>query len=287
MLWHVGGSTRTPKARALGAALAEARRERGLSQRGLATKTGKSPGTIARWETGDRVPDPEDVAAVLTALEISGERYADIHAMATGTREPRWLAVTLPEQRQQLNALLECGRTATTVTDVSPLLVPGVLQNSEYVRAIMEAGGVPQDEVETRVAVRVGRRELITRAEPAEFVALLGEAALRQVIGSREVLVKQLRYLLELGELPNVHLRVLPFDSGWHPALEGPFVLIESTEDDPVVHLELRDTGLFLHEPEDVARYRRAIDAIGAVALDPRESAGLIAGIAAETEGVP
>jgi hypothetical protein len=38
--------------------------------------------------------------------------------------------------------------------------------------------------------------------------------------------------LLELGELPNVDLRVVPYSAGWYPALAGSFILIDSDEDE-------------------------------------------------------
>jgi hypothetical protein len=239
---------------------------------------------VARWETGDRAPDPTDVAQVLTVLDVSGERYDEILSMSRGTHEPRWLAVTLPEQRAQLAALLDLEATAVAITDVSPLLIPGLLQTGEYIREIMETGGVPSNELSTRVAVRIGRREAINRPDPAHLTVLLGEAALRQVIGTRELLVRQLRYVLELAARPNVELRVLPYGSGWHPALEGPFTLIDTVNDDPVVHLENRRSGLFLHEHEDVQSYRQAVDTLLKVAMSPASTNEFIAQVIEELE---
>lgn len=66
----------------------------------------------------------------------------------------------------------------------------------------MSAPGVPTHEIEMRVRVRLGRRDTITRREPVPFVGLIGEAALRQQIGSRDVMLEQLQWLLELGNGP-------------------------------------------------------------------------------------
>ncbi|MGJ7907098.1 helix-turn-helix domain-containing protein [Actinopolyspora sp. H202] len=277
------GNTRTPKARALGSALREARNERGFTLRRLASELGKDAGQLSRWENGERAPQPTDVARLLTHLGVSGERYDEIIAITDGTSAPQWLAVNLPEQRQQLAALLECERTATTITEVSPLLIPGLLQTSAYARAIMSAGGVPADEIETRVAVRIGRRDAIVRRDPARFVTMIGEAALRQVIGSAAVMAEQLEYLTDMAGMSNVELQVVPFSSGWHPALEGLFLLIDS-EDSPVVHLENRRSGIFLHEHEDVRTYRQAVDTVRQVAMTPEESSKLLAQLRTELE---
>ncbi|MBA0125081.1 helix-turn-helix transcriptional regulator [Haloechinothrix sp. YIM 98757] len=276
-------NTRTPKARALGSALREARESREISLRGLAVQLGKDPGMLSRWETGERIPKPTDVAQILTLLGVNGDQYDEIVEMTSGTDASQWLAVSLPEQRQQLAALLDLESTATAITDVSPLLVPGILQVSSYVRAIMTAGGVPADEVATRVAVRIGRRDAITRADPARVLALIGEAALRQIIGNRAIMVEQLNYLREMAELPNVDVRVIPLASGWHPGLEGPFTLIDTSESS-VVQIENRRSGLFLHEDEDVDIYRQGVDTVLQVAMSPEGSRGLITEVANEME---
>jgi transcriptional regulator with XRE-family HTH domain len=280
-------NTATPKARVLGAALREARKERDLSLRKLAAELGRDPGLLSRWETGKRVPQATDVAQILTFLGVTGDRYDEIIRMTQGTDAAQWLAVTLPEQRQHLAALLSFEDAADTITTVCPLLIPGLLQVSGYVRAIMVAGTVPSDEIATRVAVRIGRRDAITRRDPARLVAFIGEAALRQVIGGPEVMADQLAQLLEDAARPNIELRVVPFASGWHPGLEGPFTLIDPKADTqratmPVVHIENRRSGLFLHEKEDVNTYRQAVDAMLLSAMSSTDTAGLIADVIKE-----
>jgi transcriptional regulator with XRE-family HTH domain len=271
-----GSNGGAPKARALGRALAEVRNERRVPQRWVAEKIGRGAGTVARWELGERAPDPTDVAQLLTVLEVSGERYDEILAMARGTLEPRWLAVTLPELQQQLAALLSFERDATAIADVAPLLIPGLLQTADYTRAIMTSADIPECEIETRVAMRVGRRETLQRRTPTHLTAFIGEMALHTVIGAPEVMADQLHYLITMSRRPNVDLRIVPINAGWHPGLEGPFKLIEFDKPRPVVYLELRDTGLFLHEPSDADSYRRAIDNVARIALSQQESVTLI-----------
>jgi hypothetical protein len=118
-------------------------------------------------------------------------------------------------------------------------------------------------------------------------MALLGETALRQEIGNLEIAIEQLHHLVKMSERPNVDLRVIPFTTGWSPALEGPFIVIESADITPVVHLENRRSGLFLHEPQDVDLYRAATSAILEVALSPQDSIGFIAEVIREMEATP
>src|SRR5947209_8665913 len=124
----------------------------------------------------------------------------------------------MTDQRQQFAMLVDLEQSATAITEVSPLLVPGLLQTTPYIQAIMTGGSVPPGEVAMRVTTRVGRRDVLTGAHPTQFAGLVGEAALRQLIGSRKIMSEQLRYLLDMVKLSNVDLRVIPYDTGWHPA---------------------------------------------------------------------
>lgn len=269
---------RTPKARALGQALRKAREDRGYGLREFAKVLERDPGVLSRWETGDRIPAPDQVAQYLTRLEVIGDRYEEIMELTRATDEPRWLAISLPEQRQQFDALLDFEQHATVITALAPLLVPGLLQTSEYIRSIMSAGDIPTHEVARRIALRIGRKDVLTRPEPVRLATFVGEGVLCQRIGTREVMAEQLRYLRDAMEWPNVDLRIIPFDSGWHPALEGPCLVIDSNESEPVVHLALRDSVLFLHEEDDVNRYRQAVEKVEEVALSPQDSAEVITG---------
>jgi transcriptional regulator with XRE-family HTH domain len=273
----------TPKALSLGTALRQARAAAGMSQQELADRIGMHHTVLSKIENGHRVPSTEQTAMMMAHLRVNGERAEAIIELARGTRSPLWLAVTLPEQQHQMEALLDFERNAKTITEVSPLLVPGLLQTTNYIRAMMSAGVSPK-QVETRTAVRIGRRESIIRDDPVEFVALIAEGALRQVIGDTQVMLEQLHHLLTMAERPNIELRVVPYASGWHPALEGAFTVIEPGDGEPVIHLENRRSGLFLHRPVDVRLYREAAEWERRVAMTQQESTGFITALVNQME---
>ncbi|HEV8558729.1 MAG TPA: Scr1 family TA system antitoxin-like transcriptional regulator [Actinophytocola sp.] len=78
----------------------------------------------------------------------------------------------------------------------------------------------------------------------------------------------QFRHLAGMSQWSNVDVRVMPFGSGWHPGLEGPFVLIEPRQATAAVQLESRRSLLLLHEEADV---------VSNMALGEDDSAKLIA----------
>jgi transcriptional regulator with XRE-family HTH domain len=277
---------RTPKAQALGAALRQAREDRELLLRELAAMIKRDIGVVSRWETGDRTPKPEQVAQILTKLEVDGGRYDEIMTLAYGTNESQWVAISLPEQRQQLAALVDWEHRASRIVEVAPLLIPGILQTSDYIRGIMTAAGVPEDEIALRVASRLGRADAITKRKPANLLVLIGHAALNQDIGGRATMLGQLDHLLEMAARPNIELRVVPDHRGWHPGLDGRFVLIDAARpasarraavmSASIVFVATRRSDLMLHEEQDVAAYRRALDQVLEVSLAPEPSAKFI-----------
>lgn len=230
------------------------------------------------------MPKQADVARILDLLDVDGTRREEILDIAAPSTNSRWLAITLPENRQHLAALLECERTATSIFHMSPLLVPGLVQTTRYTRAIMTAGGVPDDEVETRIAVRIGRREVLTKPDAPQVTYVIGEAALHQLIGSVEVMVEQLGRLLEVSKLKNVDLRAIPFERSWHPGLEGPYQLIDSDQGPSVVYIETRASGIFLHDEEDLDEYRTAAETLLGHTLNPTATRTLIANVREKLE---
>ena len=286
MLCGMADHRATPKSRALGAALREARQERDLKLRELARELDLDPSRLSKWELGKEVPKDTVVAQILTYLGVSGERYDEIIALIDGADDGPWLAISLPDQRAHLAAMLDLEQSAETITTVSPLLIPGLLQEPRYIRAIMSAGNLSANEIATRVTVRLGRQNVITRRDPVRLRAFVGEAALRQVIGSRAVQVQQLEHLVDEAARENVELRIMQFDgTGHHPGLEGPFTLFDPRPDEgigAIVHIENRRSGLFLHEDQDVATYREAVDQVAKVAMSPEESTRLIADVITE-----
>ncbi|MEU6151951.1 helix-turn-helix transcriptional regulator [Actinosynnema sp. NPDC047251] len=273
----------TPKAVALGAELRAARDRSGLTLRELAKRLGVDHSALSRAESGDRPPAPEMVAAILAKLGVTGGEFDRIVGMSGDSDDSVWVAVSIPDLQSQLSALLSFEQLATTITDVSPLLIPGLLQTGGYTRAIMRAGNVPRQEVELRVATRLGRRDVLVRPDAARFTAFIGVAALRGGIGGRAVMAEQLEYLLKAAEWPNISLHAIPESAGWHPALEGGFMVLD-TEAMSVVHVENRRSGLFYQDDADIAAYQEAVAQVRGVALDRGETIRVIAREVGEIE---
>lgn len=64
---------------------------------------------------------------------------------------------------------------------------------------------------------------------------IVDEAALRRQVGGEQVMREQCRLLLEMAELPNITLQLLPFSAGQHRSQGTSFTLLRMEEPDVVV----------------------------------------------------
>ncbi|RCW45880.1 helix-turn-helix protein [Halopolyspora algeriensis] len=275
----MGGDSRgSPKIRTLGAELREAREAAGFSTRKLAEKLQKHHSVLARYETGAKRPEPETVAAILTALDVSDAERTRIVNLARAAEDANWVAVGDSSHRD-MTTLIEYERTASAIVEVATTVIPGVLQTHDYARAII-ATWSPRD-ADTRTAIRLGRRDILTKREAPTFTAIITENALREPIGGREVHAEQLRHLLKMQELANVEALLVPSRTErWNPAHAGNFIHFAFEKAAPIVYIEHFSSLTLLHTPKEVNAFENAITHLREVAMGPDESAELIAEIA-------
>lgn len=280
----MGAPQTSPRARALSAALRQAREDAGIGQRELARQLGMKHPQLSYWERGLRTPVVEDVAAILAKLDVTGAERDRVLELARNASDPNWLTAGIPGVSPGLAGVLDCEKTANAITEWSPLVLPGLLQTSEYARAILSAGDLPAREVEPRVMMRMSRRDVLTRRRPARLIALIHERALRENIGGPEVMCDQLRNLLRAAEMDTVTVQVVQSGVGWHPGLAGPFILFDFPDSPSIVHLEHHRSSAFLYDDKDVEDYQAAAATVRGVAMSPEDSAELIASVITELE---
>jgi transcriptional regulator with XRE-family HTH domain len=267
----MAGTGETPRAHALGAEMRHARVESGVGFRELARRLGMSHTVLSHWESGRRAPSPEDLSALLGILEVTGPERDRLLELARTAADPNWVT---PGVDKQLAALMEYERTAVRITEVHPLLVPGLLQTADYARAIMTRSGATTGEVDHRVTLRLGRRDVLERG--VEFTALIGEHVLMYPPCERSIMVDQLRHLLKWGQRDNVTIQAVPFESEWTPMHSGPFVLMEFERAKPVVHLEHYRSAVTLTDGGDAQDFQTAADIVRRRAMSPARTAELI-----------
>jgi transcriptional regulator with XRE-family HTH domain len=173
---------------------------------------------------------------------------------------------------------------ATTITQFEHRAVPGLHQTRDYARATFRAlkPYVSTEVIEKDVDARMERQEILSRDDPPRLWSVIGEGALRQVVGSVPVTVAQLDHLLGVSEAPNVVLQILPFTATDAPCHNGPAVLFEFDDESPVAYLEGWSAGQILDAPKDVAEISTALKMILGSALSPTGTRAYLAEIRGE-----
>ncbi|QIZ36583.1 helix-turn-helix transcriptional regulator [Saccharopolyspora sp. ASAGF58] len=265
----------SPKARTLGAELRKAREGKGITVRELARRLGIGHAWVVRTEAGSRPTTAEDVTAILVALGVSGVERERLVELAREADGPDWLRAGIPGVHQELVTLIDYERTANAISEVAPLLVPGVLQTADYARAVMT--GLPPGELETRVAMRATRRDFLSSRKAPAFEALIAECALTSPIVDAETMIDQYEHIEKVADLPNVTVRIIrSTPPRWTPAHEGRFIMFEFPQAPPLVHLEHLGSAAFLTSPNVIDTYSKALGTLRDVAMSPAESAEFI-----------
>ncbi|MEU7787641.1 helix-turn-helix transcriptional regulator [Amycolatopsis sp. NPDC049159] len=263
----------------LGAEMRDARKKYlpDSTVRSMSDLLGVQHPTVSRWETGERKPRPEDVAAYMVAIGAPAAKREELVEMARGSSSKPML-----EDQGKYAAMLEIARTAKELVHVAPALLPGMLQTEPYARAVFVETGLASSLIDTRVAVRLGQQTALTRRYPLIYRAFIWEPVLHAALIDGESMSDQLKHLLVMGERPNVHVRIIPMCVKWNPGWEGPFSVAtfpDEVERGPVVQLENKVSALYLEAPADVDLYQSDARRAEEVAISSEESAELIASV--------
>lgn len=284
----------TPSAarRRLGDELRTVRDTAGLTLENAASLIQRSAATLSRLENGKSVPRLVDVKALL-------DQYVDANpdAVTNGTRDriialaeqgraAEWFAeyrdvISSDMTSDDVQRYVEFESDAKRIWSYEPEIIPGLLQTSGYAKAATDLF-LPERSTAQRerfVAFRLARQRVLRRLD---FDVVIGEAALRRVVGPPDVMQDQLRRVLDniRNGQPNVRIRIAPIELSIAAVYGGPFVEMEfaDTEEPGLVYVEAREGSQYLRTEAALARYRRLADDVAAAVSDKERSQALVEG---------
>lgn len=272
----------TARVRGLAAELKELRSDSGMTTREVAKRVGMSASSLNRMELGNRVIEPEELAALLVVYGVMGVERERLLGLAREAGLPGWWETTGAELPKPLPALINFEMEAVEINHVAMLRIPGLMQTADYIRAIMTSGQMPGSNMERMVSTRLGRQAILTRPHPPQYLAIIDEAALCRPIGGPSVMAQQLRHVVTLADRPNIDVRVIPFEHGAHTGLDGSYAIMEFAKARTIVLLEHKRSSLFVDEPEDVLPFHEATETLLAAALGSPDSVEFLVRMAAD-----
>ncbi len=274
--------------RRLGVELRRLRNDSGFTLDEVAERMTCSPSKISRLETGKGVPKIPDVSELLRIYGVgsAAERELLLRLVHDGREHGWWETYT--EGVQPERHFLDSPSRYTSLENDARMVrcfdltaVHGLLQTEDYMRAVLGQWLLhhTSEEIDRMTALRLRRQQALSRKrDPLEVVDVVDESVLWRPVGGPAVIAGQLRRLLELTELPNVTIKVLPATTGLLRAHVATFVLlgIPTELGSDVVFMEGQAGNAFLDARPDIELYEEVFaDALDR-ALSPTDSIGMI-----------
>ncbi|GAA2582930.1 MULTISPECIES: helix-turn-helix domain-containing protein [Streptomyces] len=238
-----------------------------LTQEQFAPRVRYSVPTVASIEQGRRFPTHEFVERAEEVLDAFGAlRGAARHL----SRQPG-----LASWFRQWARLEE---TAVSLHTYECRLIPGLLQTEAYARTLFvnQLPPLGDEQVEAQWVARAERQRLLRERPNTAFSFILEEQLFRRRTGGAEVTRGLIDHVLELAELRNVEMQVMPQVRERHAGLDGPIQLMETPENRWLAYCEGQESGQFIHERKIVSTLQMRYARMRSQALSLEESLNLL-----------
>ncbi|WP_097257480.1 helix-turn-helix transcriptional regulator [Streptomyces sp. Ag109_G2-15] len=253
--------------RTFGAVVQALREYHGLTREEFGRLVGYSKHTVASVELGRRMPD---VGFVEAAERVLGNTGALRRAAGFLERQPglaswfrRW-------------AQLET--TAINLYTYECRMIPGLLQTDPYVRALAadQLPPLSDAEIEELWAARLDRQRLLHERPNTAFSFILEEHVFLRRTGGIEVTRGLIDRVLEITELRNVEIQVMPLVQEKHAGLQGPIRLLETPANKWSAYNEGQESGQLISDPKVVSVLQARYARMRSQALTMRDSVSLL-----------
>lgn len=276
---------------ALGRSLRALRERAGLSQVELASATTLSQSQISRGESGRRLLSPDQVARYVdTCLSHIDPQAREAESLSHERDRLVAFAVELEREHVDARAILQRGahhmqerirrfeEDSALVRAYQPGMVLGQLQTAGYARAVFEArSGRPAEDV-ARLTDQRMRRNAALRDPVRRWELIQTYGALTWGLGGPAVMAAQMDHLVDVSQLPNVDLGIVPpFRSAAFVAQHGFHIYDAET-----VQVGTKDRTALLSDRDDVVTYATLFTQLSGLAVRGDEARAVLAQLAGE-----
>lgn len=173
----------------------------------------------------------------------------------------------------QFDTYLGLETAAEQIRGYEQRAVPELLQTADYARALLGLvyPAESADSIERRVALRMERREILTRRHPTSFWVIVEDAALRRPIGGSTVWRAQLDYLQRALEATHIRMQVLPEHVSGQALTDGSFTILRFADRElpEIVYVQQLTGALYLEDRTELDAYRTMADRLSVHAAPP------------------
>ncbi|MEW2098026.1 helix-turn-helix transcriptional regulator [Streptomyces sp. NPDC012485] len=238
----------------------------GLDRVEFGKRVGYAAQSVASFEQGRRIPQPEFIDKADSVLDAGGLLVALKEELARS----QYPAFFRDMARLEAEAVELCAYDSH--------IVNGLLQTEEYMRAVlgMRRPLLGDETIELRVAARLARQEILSRWPAPLLSFVVEEGALRKRLGGKAVMRGQLEQLLLFGALRNVELQLMPLDREDNAGVDGPYTVITRKGGEQFVYMEVQGRSNLLMKRDETQLAAARYGIIRSQALTPRETLGFI-----------
>ncbi|KIA61363.1 helix-turn-helix domain-containing protein [Nocardia vulneris] len=261
----------------IGHELRSARLRARVSQAAAAQELGCTQPKINNMETGKYQQQPEEAAKLMRLYGADQDQISRIESLVRRADDGTQLAPysdVLPDWFRTFAGLEALAASQFTY---QAMTLTGQLQTEAYAAALLSGGlQIAPLDLPQAIKARMARQRLTSEASPLDLEVVVEEDTLTRLVGGPEVMIEQLRHLLDLTQRPNVKLQVMPKATAVHVGLDGDFTLLSFAEAQSLGYIEYQTGSLYVQDPDQVALYKLIADRLQTLALSADESAQVI-----------
>ncbi|MFJ2832123.1 helix-turn-helix domain-containing protein [Streptomyces sp. NPDC087263] len=272
----------------LGARLRRLREEKNISREVAGEAIRASQSKISRMEWGRHGFKMRDVADLLTLYGVTDEAdRATLVALAKQANTAGWWQPYSDLVPGWMQAYLGAEQAASLIRCFDAQVVPGLLQTPDYARVAIRLAhpGASVEEIDRRVTLRMKRQQVLHRQRGPQLWAVIDEAALRRPVGGIGTMRDQLRHLMEICQLPQVTVQIMPFLAGGYAATGGPVTIVRlpGGQLPDMVYLEQLASALYPDKPAEIEYYWDVMNRLVVEAESPEATRTILHRILQET----
>ncbi|MGX2996293.1 helix-turn-helix domain-containing protein [Streptomyces sp. JNUCC 64] len=273
-------ATPSIKRRRVGGQLRRWREQFEMPSGDVARAMGWSQARFSRIERGYYRVSRDEVHDICAKIGVDDpEGVEEVSRIAEESPGTGWWASYSDRIGQNYLDFIELESEAETIRIHHPVVIPGPIQTAGYAREILTHTATREEgQGEMLVSIRMARQEILTRKKPVQFHALVPEIALHARFGEGPgIMPDQLRKLLDVADMPNVKLQIVPITA--HPAYvtKGPMTLLTFRHPwVPVASVDNQMGGSHTEGAEEIKFLNAEFDAVGSIALSVDESRDLL-----------
>ncbi|MGW0826678.1 helix-turn-helix domain-containing protein [Streptomyces sp. NPDC002845] len=253
--------------RTFGAVHRALREHAGMSREEFSKLVRFSKHTVASVELGRRMPD---------------SKYVERAESATGnTGALRGAAVFLerePGLATWFRKWARLEKLAITLYTYECRMIPGLLQTEAYARTLFRNRLPPLDDeqIEAQWVARAKRQRLLRERPNTAFSFILEEQLFLRRTGGVDVTRELIDHVLEIAELRNVEIQIMPLVRESHAGLDGPMRLLETPENKWFAYCEGQRGGLLVSDSKEISVLQRRYARMRSQALTLEDSVSLL-----------